>query len=128
MAAKNQKNPKKRNKTTFKPGDKSNPVGRPKLPTDIHEIRKMETVEFIRTINKFLSMTVQQFQEYIKTKKPSVREMRIAKMIEQELQGQIRYTIEMNDRLMGKALQEVKLTGDTDNPFRIAIEKSLDGF
>ena len=107
----------------FKKGKTGNQKGRPKLPQDVKDIRKYETSEFIRMMNQFLDMSRDEFQHYLTSKTISVREMRIAKMIEQDLKGNVRYCLEMNERMMGKSKQEVNLNTNNTGIDLTALSK-----
>jgi len=49
--------------TRFKPGVSGNSGGRPKLPEDIKEARKISQFEFERIVNRYLFMTDAEFTE-----------------------------------------------------------------
>jgi single-stranded DNA-specific DHH superfamily exonuclease len=49
----------------FKPGESGNPKGRPALPGDVREARRLTRIEFEKTINRFLFMTLDQITEHL---------------------------------------------------------------
>lgn len=49
--------------TQFQPGTQGNPGGRPKIPTDIAEARKISQFEFERIVNRFLFGTTEELEK-----------------------------------------------------------------
>ena len=49
----------------IKEGQVLNPLGRPKVPEDIKDARKMNKLEFERLLNKYLSMTAKEINEVL---------------------------------------------------------------
>lgn len=54
--------PRRATKTSFKPGKSGNPNGRPELPADIKEARKLNQVTLERTLNGYLFLPYKDLQ------------------------------------------------------------------
>lgn len=87
----------------FKPGQSGNPGGRPKMPADIREARRVTQIELERIINKYTSYTRQEMKDAIADPNTSMFEIMIASIIGQAAQkgDQTRLEFLLN-RMIGK--------------------------
>lgn len=105
----------------FQPG---NP-GRPPLPSDVKEIRRLNTVEFERLANKYLYMSADEAEVRMKDKSLPLVELMIASVIHQAIArgDQLRLNFVL-DRLIGRVPVKIQVPiGDMENP----VERTISG-
>lgn len=73
------RNPPKANQ--FKPGQSGNPEGRPKLPPDIVEARRLNRVELERILNRYIWMTKAELSAAITDAATPLMEVMIASLV-----------------------------------------------
>lgn len=97
-------------KGDFRPGNKLG-NGRPRLPDDLKEIKNLDKDIYKKTISKYLTMDVEDLQNFlaeVKTKKVKVFDAYIASMIAKGMQSQDIYIMEwLATRSVGKVKDEV---------------------
>lgn len=93
----------------FQPGIVTNPNGRPKVPDDIKEMRKLDQLELERMMNQFLNITAEQLTLEIKSGKLTNKEMLIATLISKAIVfgDHHRFDFILN-RLIGKVTDNIK--------------------
>ena len=96
----------------FKPGQSGNPGGRPKLPEDIKEARKLNKVEFERILNKYIHMTGPEIKAVMKDPGTPALDMMILRLIRSAARiGSLATLDFVLDRLIGKVAEPVELSG-----------------
>lgn len=109
--------------TRFKPGQSGNPNGRPKLPDDIRQIRKVNKTEIERVMNKFLSMTKSEISQLVNDQDTPALEIMLASIIvKATTHGDHQRLNFILDRLVGKVKDVVQV----ELPKPTVIER-LDG-
>jgi hypothetical protein len=95
----------------FQPGQVTNPNGRPKVPDDIRETRKLDQFELERMMNRFLDLTADELTSEIKSGKLKGKELIIATIISKAIVfgDQKRFEFILN-RLIGKVTENIKHT------------------
>lgn len=102
----------------FKPGQSGNPGGRPKLPDDIKEARKLNQHELERIINKYLAMSRDQVKESISSPTTPMMELMVASIVAQAAQKGDHQRLDfVLNRLVGKVKDQIEVTQVT--PFVI---------
>jgi hypothetical protein len=114
------KDPKK-NLKPFKPGVSGNPGGRPKLPDDIKEARKLGQIELERVINKYIYLSRDELKAALADTATPMFEIMVASIIAQAAQkgDQVRLDFILN-RVVGKVTDRIEHS--TPKPF--VIERS----
>lgn len=108
----------------WKPGESGNPNGRPPLPPEIREARKLTTAEFIRVANKLLDMTKAEVVALQKAPDSSIMESILASILVKGFnEGDASRLTFFLDRLLGKVKDRVELSGDNEKP--VVIEERL---
>jgi hypothetical protein len=97
----------------IKEGEVLNPNGRPKLPDDIKEARKLNKLEFERIVNKYLYMKKEEITEALRDPDTPAIEMAVAQLIVKgiTLGDPVRLNF-LLERLLGK----VKFVHEHSNP------------
>lgn len=100
----------KQNLKPFKPGQSGNPSGRPKVPGDILEARKLNQVELERIINKYLYMDRESVKAAINNPATPMMELMVASIVAQAAQkgDQQRLDFVLN-RLVGKVKDQLEV-------------------
>lgn len=95
------------NGVKFKPGQSGNPGGRPKLPDDIKEARKLNQVELERIVNKYLYMDREAVKAAISSPGTPMMELMVASIVAQAAQkgDHLRLDFVLN-RMIGKVKDE----------------------
>lgn len=108
----------KENLRPFKPGQSGNPGGRPKLPDDIKEARKLNQVELERIVNKYLYMDREAVKAAISSPKTPMMELMVASIVAQAAQkgDHLRLDFVLN-RMIGK----VKDEKDHNHNFNVSL-------
>lgn len=89
----------------FAPGVSGNPGGRPALPADLVEARKINQIEFERTVNKFLYMPSDEVFKVIDSPKSSVLDRLLGTIL---YKGAIRGDVKRAEWVMNRMLGKVK--------------------
>ncbi len=93
----------------FGPG---NQYGRPKVPEDIKEGRRLNKSELERIMTKLLNMEPDELKAHLAKRKMPCKEMLIGTIILKAIQGGDHYrTTFLLDRLIGKVKEQVEMTG-----------------
>lgn len=106
----------------FKPGQSGNPNGRPPVPEDIKEARKLAKNEFARIMNRFLWMSLEDFNVELKRPGLSMFERSCMQMIQHSAAGCERRFEMILTRLLGRPRDNMEIT--LPQPF---IVKNVDG-
>lgn len=112
-------NPKSlKNLKPFEKGNRMNPGGKPKVPDDIKEMRKLTSVELERIINKLIHSDISELSLMLKEKKDTVIVLMVARLLHDVLSkgDHQKYSL-MVDRLVGKIKEQIEVT--TVKPFII---------
>lgn len=96
-------------KHAFKPGQSGNPKGRPKLPSDVLESRKQNTVSVARILNKFMNMNIEELKLLMNDKKTQNLELMIGRIIIEAIKtGDYTRLNFILDRSIGKVTEKVE--------------------
>jgi hypothetical protein len=88
----------------FKPGQVTNPNGRPRVPPDLKQSRKLNKEKFERTLNKYMHMTAPEIMKVVKSSDTPMLDMIVAKIIGKAFQdGDHRRLEFLLARLIGSA-------------------------
>ena len=106
----------------FEPGQSGNPNGRPKLPGDIKEARKLNAIEFERIANKFLFLSREEIKAIVNDPDTTMIENLIASIyVRGVTEGSYQHLDFILNRLIGKVKDKVEVES---KPF---IVRLLDG-
>lgn len=95
-------------KTQFKPGHAGGP-GKPKLPADVIEARKLNQAEAVRLLNRFNSFTQDELVAFCKDGSNKVLEMMVARLMLKGIKdGTPTNLTFLFDRLIGKVKDQVE--------------------
>lgn len=99
------------NGVKFKPGQSGNPGGRPKLPEDIREARKMNQLELERIVNKYLYTTVDAVDAALKDPATPMMERMVAMVVSKaaEVGDHTRLDFILS-RLIGRVKDQIEIT------------------
>lgn len=96
----------------FKPGQSGNPGGRPKLPDDIKEARKLNQIEFERVANTYLWQTPEEFHKALASKSTKMIDLMVARIIELAVEKGDHQRLEfLLARMIGKVKEQIDVTG-----------------
>lgn len=94
----------------FKPGQVGNPGGRPKLPEDIKEARKLNQNEVSRIINKYMNMEISAIKEDMNKPGTKALEAMIGKIISEAHKfGDYSRVNFLFDRMIGKVTEKMEI-------------------
>lgn len=94
----------------FKPGQSGNPNGRPKLPTDVKEARKLNKSAIEILLNKYLYMPFQELKSTIESQTLSAADMFIATVIYKGITKGDHYRLDfLLNRLIGKVTEKMEV-------------------
>lgn len=106
----------------FKKGQSGNPNGRPPVPEDVKEARKLGKNEFTRIMNRCLFMTLAEFDEELRRPDITMFEKSCMQMVAHASAGCERRFEMILNRFLGRPRDKMELT--LPQPFVI---KTLDG-
>lgn len=100
-------------KTQFKKGQGSaNPFGRPLLPKELKEAKKLNRAGMELAFNLHISSTQEALEEFVKDKSNKVLDLIIASMLLKAIKEGDHYRLNfLLDRLIGKVKDEVEVIG-----------------
>jgi hypothetical protein len=105
--------------TRFKPGQSGNISGRPKLPDDIVQARKVCQLELERIINRLIYLSASELKAVMASPETPMFEIMIASIIAQAAQKGDQMRLEfVLQRMIGKVKDQVELS--TPKPFMIS--------
>lgn len=107
----------------FKPGISGNPSGRPALPEEIKEARKINKIEFERVLNEMIYMNLSELKSRADNPETPVVELLVAKILAEGIKrGDEKRLGFILDRLIGPVKTKVALEGGDENapPIRTA--------
>lgn len=107
----------KANKTSFKPGTSGNPGGRPELPEDIKEARKLNQVTLERTLNGYLFRPFDEVAALRGDGKLDVLSRITVSWIIKAEQGSVPHLNALLERLIGRVTDSIEVR--TPTPFVI---------
>lgn len=104
----------------FKPGISGNPSGRPPMPQDVNDARRMSKIEFIRLCNEYLYMTRQEITTRLNAPETPAIELIVGSIVTKSAtegdQSRLSFLL---DRMIGKVKERVEHTGADDGPIKI---------
>jgi hypothetical protein len=118
-------NPNPNPPTQFKPGESGNVSGRPAIPEDIKEARKLNKIEMERVLNHFISMTGQELKAYMGRPETTALELMVGKVVAIAIQkGDEKRLGFILDRLGFVVKQKHSHDGGEDNsPIGLTVAK-----
>lgn len=109
----------------FKPGTVNNPKGRPKVPEDIKESKKLNQYELELIMNRLLNLKPAELAAEIKSGELSMKEITVANVIQKAAALADHHRLEfILNRIIGKVKEQVEINS---HPNLTAIEISKDG-
>lgn len=94
----------------FKPGQSGNPNGRPKIPSDIRELRKINQSSVEVLLNKYLHMKFPELKQMIEAQDAEASDMLVATVIYKGITKGDHYRLNfLLDRLIGKVTDKVEV-------------------
>ena len=107
----------------FEPGNTFG-KGAPKIPEDIKEMRKLNTIELERILNKYIDMTSAELLAAQKNKETKALDrMIISTIIKATNNGDHKRIDFLLNRLVGKVKEKVEVTGNANVALVNALEK-----
>ncbi len=101
----------------FSPGESGNPNGRPALPEDLNDARRLNKSELERILNESIHLTAEELGARIKAPTTTSLELIVLKIIAAAVnRGDERRLGFLLDRLVGPVPKKVQLGGDAENP------------
>lgn len=95
----------------FKKGQSGNPNGRPKMPKELREAKRMRKTEFIGLLVKYLGHTLEELGAAKKDKKtPAIDRIVIAIVLNAIKHGDYKRLDFLMDRIIGKVQAKVDMT------------------
>lgn len=98
----------------FKPGVITNPAGRPKVPPELRELKRLNSVEFHETVVRLTRMTHQELQEYAKSGTATMLELMIVGQIQASVKGKTSPLSLLLERTVGPVKQIVELSANVE--------------
>lgn len=115
----------------FKPGESGNPDGRPKLPEDIKEARKLNKIELERILNEYMHMPLKDIQARANLPDTPAFEVLLAKIIAEGIKkGDEKRLGFLLDRVVGPVKAKLSLDGGEDEkgdakPLRVELAERI---
>lgn len=95
----------------FVPGQSGNPSGRPKLPTDLKNAKKMDRIEIDRTLSSYLRKTKDELSEIARDPKATALQLFVLSIITKGItegdQSRLNFLF---DRIIGKVKEEIDVS------------------
>lgn len=101
-----------RSDTQFKPGKSGNPAGRPGLPPEVREKKKLNRANFEAAVELFSGMTKAEAETYIKSGEASLLEMSVYAQFAASMKGKTQPLAFLCDRKIGPVAQIHKVKVD----------------
>ncbi len=110
----------------WKPGESGNPNGRPKVPSDVKQARKLNKVKVERILNRFLAMDRQELERIKTDPSTPILDLFVAGLVAKGVsQGDHKRLEFIFDRLVGKVTEKVHHSVSRPNASPEEIEKEL---
>lgn len=111
----------------FKPGQSGNPNGRPVLPEEIKEARRLNKAEFERILNQYIHMPLEDIKTRASDPTTPALEVLVAKILAEGIKrGDEKRLNFIVDRLVGPVKRKVSLDGGEDgSPIGVSLSKAL---
>jgi hypothetical protein len=117
----------------FKPGESGNPNGRPTIPEDIKQARKLNRTELERILNEFCSLSLVDLKARVESKTANVLEVLIGKILAEGIRkGDERRLDFILSRIpsIGPMRQKISLDGGEDKngepePLQIELKERI---
>lgn len=107
----------------FEPGVVTNPNGRPKLPEDIKEARKLNKEEIERLLNSYLGLTQEELKSKLQDPKTPTLELLMARIVVEAIKkGDERRLDFLLNRLIGPVPKSLDVKSEDGSGFRVVIE------
>jgi hypothetical protein len=98
--------------------------GRPKVPDDVKEARKMNANEFTRILNKYIGMTISDLIKTSKDPATTAFDLLVIKIVTEAVRhGNLSYFNCLVDRLIGKVAERHHHTGSMHAAIMSAIHQ-----
>jgi hypothetical protein len=106
-------------KYKWKPGESGNPNGRPPLPDDVREVKKLTQSELEKVLNDCLLLTKEQLEKICNDSESTMLQLLVAGIIIKGVQNgdSARFEFLLN-RLLGKMKDKIELTGPDGGPIQ----------
>jgi hypothetical protein len=99
--------------TSFKPGWKGGP-GRPKLPAEVKQTRRLTQIELIQTGSKIWRMTKTELEAFVQDPENPIGELAIAKVILNSSGGNLDALELILNRMVGKVPEKLQIGDEVD--------------
>jgi hypothetical protein len=111
----------------WKPGQTGNPNGRPPLPKDVKELKKLTQIELEKALNEMLYLNKEQLAQVNKDPESTMLQRLIASIITFGVnKGDHQRLSFLIERLVGKVKDTVELSGKDGGPIQIDTTKLSD--
>ena len=101
----------------FRPGVSGNPSGRPKVPTELRDARRLSKIEIEQALNRFLFMTEREFEEVMSSPGTTGLELMIGVLIRKGIdEGDHKCISFILDRLGFTVRNQIAVSGPTGTP------------
>lgn len=109
----------------FKKGQSGNPSGRPKLPEDVVEGRKLNKIEVARIFNRLINMPATELKDVLTNPDTKAMELIVGKIIAEGIKhGDAARLNFILDRMIGKVVDKVELSGEIKNEVTV-VDKDV---
>jgi len=105
----------------WKPGERGNPAGRPPVPADVKEARRLNQVELERVMNKYLYMSMRRLERKKEDSRTRGIDRIVIGIILKGTKGNVPCLNILAERLVGKVKTEIEVTRPNQKP----IEETL---
>jgi hypothetical protein len=116
----------KPNKTSFKPGAKPGP-GRPRVPDEVKEARKLTKVLFEEIVHKFTAMSKQELTAHLQNPNTPTLELMVGMVVKEAIvrgdQTRLNFLL---DRIVGKVKEHHEHSGSDGEPIKFIVEDYRD--
>lgn len=111
----------------FQPGESGNPNGRPPLPEDIRQARKLNKIELERVLNEYIYLNASEIKARLQDTTTPALELMVGKIIAESIKkGDERRLSFLLDRLIGAVKTKVSVDGGEDGePVGVRVHRDV---